>query len=109
MRPRARSRMQERGVDVCIGFAVQTESWPAAQMFGDLQLGTMTAVSNGGESPVRRCAVRRRGTFLLVTRIATAPRNGAKAHKTFELGFRPGAAARAQLAAAFFSFREGVS
>ena len=48
--------------DVCLGIAVQTESWPAAQMFGDLQLGTMTAVSKGGESPVRPRAVRRRGT-----------------------------------------------
>ncbi len=40
----------------------------------------------------------------LTTFHATAPRNGAKAHKLFKSGLRPGAAARANCAAAFFHF-----
>jgi hypothetical protein len=41
----------------------------------------------------------------LTTFHATAPRNGAKAHKLFKSGLRPGAAARAS--SGVFSFREG--
>jgi hypothetical protein len=35
--------MPERGGDVCLGFADQTVSWPAARRCGDLPPGTMTA------------------------------------------------------------------